>query len=323
MRKQRTTNSDNHKRGRRAGFGESSGSGRKDSRVKSKTGLSSGDSRKKDNRRSKSPLKPQKREMAVGKAPKSAEFLENKVYDDYVVGVQAVKEALLSKRSVNRVMVAKSRTSKQIREILDLAKAHRAVIQEVDPKKISEVANGENHQGIIAYVSPYSYADFDEVLGEISIKEHATVLVLDHITDVHNLGSMIRTADASGVDLILIPSRRAALVNSTVSKTSAGAVEHVKIAVVSSLASAIKALQKNDFWVYAADMDGNTHYQNTQYANRTVIVVGSEETGLSAEVRKSCDQIVKIDMVGKVNSLNVSVAAALIMYQVKNTRYSK
>lgn len=257
------------------------------------------------------------------KSAQNRNITEEKQYDDYVVGVQAVKEALLSKRSVNRVMVAKSRSSKQIREVLELARENKVVIQEVDPKKISEVASGENHQGIIAYVSPYSYTDFDEVLQELADKEYANVLVLDHITDVHNLGSIIRTADAVGTDLILIPSRRSALVNSTVSKTSAGAVEHVKIAVVSSLAAAIKALQKQDFWVYAADMDGSVHYQNVKYAKKSVIVVGSEESGISSEVRKVSDQIVKIDMVGKVNSLNVSVAAALLMYQVKNTKYSK
>lgn len=275
--------------------------------------------KKKDKFGGKAPVKSDRKST---RAPKFKEPTEQKSYDDYVVGVQAVKEALSSKRSVNRLMVAKSRSSKQIRELVELAKEHKVVIQEVDPKKISEVAGGENHQGVIAYVSPYSYADFDEVSGELSAKEHSTVLVLDHITDVHNLGSIIRTADAAGVDLVIIPSRRSALVNSTVSKTSAGAVEHVKIAVVSSLASAIKTLQKQDFWVYAADMEGQTHYQNTKYAKKSVIVVGSEETGLCAEVKKACDQIVKIDMVGKINSLNVSVAAALIMYQVKNTKYS-
>lgn len=252
------------------------------------------------------------------------DFKKESMYnqDDYIIGVQPIFEALKSTRTINRILIAKGRTSRNIQEIVKMARSKGVIVQNTETKKISEIADGQNHQGIIAYVSPYDYCDFDKAIEELEQKENATVLILDHITDVHNFGSILRTCDASGVDYVIIPSRRSVAVNSTVSKTSAGAVEYTKITRVSSLSTAIKKLQKIDFWVYGLDMESSTYYNNTEFPEKTIIVAGSEDSGLSSEVKKSCDKIIKIDMVGKINSLNVSVATALVLYQVKNNKYN-
>lgn len=244
---------------------------------------------------------------------KSANFNE----EDYIIGVNSVLEALKSERTINKIMIVKARTSKQIKEIVRIAKEKKVVVQEVDHKKIADIANNQVHQGVIAYVSKYEYYDFSDMIKELKNKEKSIVLILDHITDTHNFGSILRTVDATNVDYVIIPNRRSVAINSVVSKTSAGAVEYAKVVKVSSLSEAIKELKKIGYWVYALDMDSDILYDKCDYSEKTVLVVGSEESGISMQVTKNCDEIVKIPMTGRINSLNVSVATALALYQVK------
>ncbi|MCK8059556.1 MULTISPECIES: 23S rRNA (guanosine(2251)-2'-O)-methyltransferase RlmB [unclassified Fusibacter] len=233
--------------------------------------------------------------------------------EDYIVGINPVLEAIEGNRTINKIMISKEKRTKQIHEIVVKAKEHRIVIQEVDKGKIESVAGGTNHQGVAAYVSPYPYYELDDEIENFT--ENTIVVALDNLTDVHNFGSILRTCDAVGADYVIIPNRRSVQVNATVGKTSAGAVEHVKVIKTNSLGNAIQKLKDNGFWVIGADMDGEQTYYEATYKGKTVLVAGSEGEGMSKHIKRLCDFVVSIPMVGKVNSLNVSVATSLLLYE--------
>ena len=178
-----------------------------------------------------------------------------------------------------------------------------------------------NHQGVIAIVPPFEYCEVEDILDEAKSKnEHPFILMLDGIEDPHNLGAIIRTAETAGVHGVIIPKRRAASVNSTVNKVSAGAVEHMKIARVNNINETIKYLKENDVWICGTDMDAKNYYYNENLKGSIGIVIGSEGFGMGKLVKENCDFLVKIPMKGKVTSLNASVSAGIIMYEAVKQR---
>ena len=242
-------------------------------------------------------------------------------YNDQVEGRNAVKELLNSGKDINKIFVAKGEKHGSIFEIIAKAKERKIVINEIERNKLDKMAQSENHQGVIAIVPPYEYSSVDEILEYAKSKnEEPFIIILDEIEDPHNLGSIIRTAECSGVHGIIIPKRRSASVNSTVLRTSVGAVEHMRIARVNNLVETIKELKENDIWIYGTDMDGKQEYTKQDYKGGVGLVIGNEGTGMSRLVKENCDILVRIPMVGKINSLNASVSAGIVMYEIFNQK---
>ncbi len=237
----------------------------------------------------------------------------------YIEGRQPVLELLRTGKTINRLMVAKGEHHGSIKQIIALAKERNIVLQLVERQYLNKLSETGAHQGVIAQVSPIEYLELDDVLEANQGNKNAFYLVLDGISDPHNLGSLIRTAETSGVTAVIIPKHRAAGVTATVIKTSAGAAFHLPICRVTNLAMTIKTLKENGCWIVGADMDGTTMYQQ-DLTGPIALVVGSEGKGMSELVKKSCDFIVSIPMFGKINSLNASVAGGLIMYEIVRQR---
>lgn len=252
-----------------------------------------------------------KKSVRVGRPPERRELPE-----DVVVGRNAVTEALKSGRTVNRLLVAEHDTQGSIREIVNLARESGAVVETVPRSQIEAAAKGFRHQGVLAYTSPVDYTPLEDILDAAQSRDGAPVLLLlDELEDPHNLGAVLRTADAVGVDGVLIPKRRSCPLSATVAKTSAGAVEYVPVARIGNVAQTIRELKKAGFWIVGADMDGTADYFEADLTGALVLVIGSEGRGISRLVRESCDVLVRIPMLGKINSLNASVAGAVLMYE--------
>ena len=244
--------------------------------------------------------------------------------EDQVEGRNSVTELLKSGKDINKLYVQKGEKHGSINEIIKLAKQNKVVITELDRAKLDQMSESHNHQGVIAIVPPYEYCDVDEILEYAKSKnESPFILILDGLEDPHNLGSIIRTAECSGVHGIIIPKRRSVQVNATVNKTSAGAAQYVKVARVNNLTETIKYLKENDVWIYGTDIEGKCYYNEQKYNGGVAIVIGSEGFGMSRLVKENCDFLVKIPMVGKINSLNASVSAGILMYEVFNQRNNK
>lgn len=247
--------------------------------------------------------------------------MENEEYNDQVEGRNAVLELLESGRDINKILVANGEKHGSIHKILAIAKERKIIVTEMERNKLNQIAQTPNNQGVIAIVPPYDYCEIDDILEEAKRKnEMPFILILDGIEDPHNLGSIIRTAETAGVHGIIIPKRRAASVNSTVSKVSAGAVEYMKIARVNNINETIRYLKEEDVWICGTDMDTNTIYTKQDYKMPIAIVIGSEGFGMSRLVKENCDFLVKIPMKGKITSLNASVSAGIIMYEVVKNR---
>ena len=191
----------------------------------------------------------------------------------------------------------------------------------MEKSKLDFMSKTNNHQGVIAIVPPFNYCEIEDILDLAEQRnEDAFILILDGIEDPHNLGSIIRTAETAGVHGIIIPKRRSVTVNSTVSKVSAGAVEHMKIARVNNINEAIRKLKENGLWIIGTDMNTNTYYYNQDLKGNIAIVIGSEGFGISRLVKENCDMLVKIPMKGKITSLNASVSAGIIIYEAVKQR---
>ena len=235
---------------------------------------------------------------------------------DQIEGRNSVIELLESGRDINKILVAKGERHGSINKIITMAKQRKIVLAEVDRQKLNAISETNNHQGVIAIVPPFNYVEIEDILNEAKVKnEEPFVLILDGIEDPHNLGSIIRTAETAGVHGIIIPKRRAASVNATVSKSSAGAVEHVKIARVNNINEAIKYLKQEGLWICGTDGEAEQYYYNQNLKGAIAIVIGSEGFGMSRLVKENCDFLVKIPMKGKVTSLNASVSAGIIVYE--------
>lgn len=244
--------------------------------------------------------------------------------DDVLVGRNAVTEALKSGRGINKLWIASGDREGSVAEIAALAKERGIVVQYVERAKIEALAGGHRHQGVLAYVAPVPYAELDDILKAAEEKGEAPFLVLlDELEDPHNLGALLRTADATGVHGILIPKRRSVSLNATVAKTSAGAVEYVPVARIGNIAQTLKKLKEKGFWVAGADMDGEKAYYEADLTGPLVLVVGSEGRGMSRLTREACDFIVSMPMVGRINSLNASVAGSILMYESMRQRLQK
>ena len=244
--------------------------------------------------------------------------------DDVLVGRNAVTEALKSGRGINKLWIASGDREGSVAEIAALAKERGIVVQYVERAKIESLAGGHRHQGVLAYVAPVTYAELDDILKAAEEKGEAPFLVLLYeLEDPHNLGALLRTADATGVHGILIPKRRSVSLNATVAKTSAGAVEYVPVARIGNIAQTLKKLKEKGFWVAGADMDGEKAYYEADLTGPLVLVVGSEGRGMSRLTKDACDFIVSMPMVGRINSLNASVAGSILMYESMRQRLQK
>lgn len=247
--------------------------------------------------------------------------MEKEEYNDQVEGRNAVLELLEAGRDINKILVAKGEKHGSINKIIAMAKTRKILIAEVEKNKLNQMAQTPNHQGVIAIVPPFNYCEVEDIL-ELAKKrdEMPFILILDGIEDPHNLGSIIRTAETAGVHGIIIPKRRAASVNSTVSKVSAGAVEHMKISRVNNINETMRYLKEQGIWICGTDMDTEITYTKQDYRMPLAIVIGSEGFGMARLVKENCDFLVKIPMKGKITSLNASVSAGIIMYEVVRQR---
>ena len=242
-------------------------------------------------------------------------------YEDQVEGRNAVIELLESGRDINKIFILEGERHGSINKIIAMAKERKIVLTMVNKTKLNQMAQTENNQGVIAIVPPFDYCEVEDILENAKKKgEKPFILILDGIEDPHNLGSIIRTAETAGVHGIIIPKRRSASVNSTVSKVSAGAVEHMKIARVNNINETIRYLKENDVWICGTDMDAKKYYYQEDYTGPIAIVIGSEGFGMSRLVKENCDFLVKIPMKGKITSLNASVSAGIVIYEAVKQR---
>ena len=230
-------------------------------------------------------------------------------------------EALKANRTINKIFVSKGEKEGSIRQILAVAKQKGIIVTEVERNALDSMSSTKAHQGVIAFVAVKDYVSVDDILLAAKEKgEDPFIIILDEITDPHNLGSIMRTANAVGVHGIIIPKRRAIGLTSTVSKASAGAVEYVPVARVTNINQTIEYLKKNNVWVVGTDATGSRAFYNSDLKGATALVIGSEGTGMSKLVREKCDFVVNIPMQGEISSLNASVAAAIVMYEIKRQR---
>lgn len=265
--------------------------------------------------------RPQKDRRTGEKVAKSAPLDVVELPEDMVAGRNAVMEALKGSRSVNKLMIANGSTEGSIKEIIAVAKEKGVNIQYWDRSKLDSIARGIRHQGVLAQVAPVQYAELEDILQVAKDRnEPPFIVLLDELEDPHNLGAILRTADAAGVHGVLIPKHRSCPLSSTVAKTSAGAVEHVPVARVGNLVQTIKKLKQEGLWVAAADMDGKDYY-DTDLTGPLLLIIGSEGQGVGRLVKEQCDFVVRIPMVGKINSLNASVAGSILMYEAMKQRH--
>jgi 23S rRNA (guanosine2251-2'-O)-methyltransferase len=247
----------------------------------------------------------------------------NDVKTEVIAGRNSVIEALKSGRAINKILMSKGETQGSAREIAAKAKELGLVVQRVESAKLEQMSGTTKHQGVIALVSPVAYAEFEDILKKAQTSgETPFLLLLENIADPHNVGAILRTADAAGVHGVLIPKRRSCPLTQTVAKTSAGAVEHVSVARIGNVAAAIKQLKKEGFWIIGSDAAANSRnvYWQADFKRPLVVVIGSEGEGLSRLTKENCDFLVGIPMRGEINSLNASVACSLILYEVLRQR---
>lgn len=238
--------------------------------------------------------------------------------EEIIYGRNAVTEALLSGRAVDTVYVLK--TAKGMGKIISLAKESGAVVKDVSEEKLDMLAPGGKHGGVAAKAAAAEYSTVEDIL--LTAKEKSEppfIIIADEIQDPHNLGAIIRTAEAAGAHGVIIPKRRSAGLTATVLKTSAGAASWIKVARVSNLVDTINFLKKQGVWVYGAEADGEP-FHKADLSGAAALVIGSEGFGLGRLVRESCDMILSIDMYGKVNSLNASVSGGILMYEIVRHR---
>ena len=249
---------------------------------------------------------------------------KNVNYEDQVEGRNSVLELLQSGKDINKIFITRGERHGSINKIIAIAKERKVMVVEKDKKQMNQMAQNENYQGVIAIVPPFEYCEIEDILEEAKNRNEAPfVLILDGIEDPHNLGSIIRTAETAGVHGIIIPKRRAASVNSTVNKVSAGAVEHMKIARVTNITDSINTLKESGLWICGTAIDTDKYYYNQDLTGSIGIVIGNEGEGMSDKVKKNCDFLVKIPMKGKVTSLNASVSAGIIIYEAVEQKMKK
>lgn len=234
--------------------------------------------------------------------------------ESVIAGCHAVREVLRSEADINKVYVQDTANKQQLKEIIDLAKKKKIVVSNVPKNKIDGMTD-ERHQGVVAMVSAHDYMPLETLLENVKGRT-ANVIILDGLEDPHNLGSIIRTCDAANFDAVIIPKRRSVQLTDTVAKTSTGAIEYVPVVRVTNINQTIDKLKENNFWLIGSDGSGDMDYREINAIGSTALVIGSEGEGISKKTLEKCDFVVRIPMAGEITSLNASVSAALLMYEV-------
>ncbi|GAC91858.1 MULTISPECIES: 23S rRNA (guanosine(2251)-2'-O)-methyltransferase RlmB [Anoxybacillus] len=240
---------------------------------------------------------------------------------DLIIGKNPVLEALKSGREMNKIWIAEGSQRGQMQSIIQLAKEMGITVQYVPKKKMDQLSDG-NHQGVIAQVAAYRYYDIDDLFKKAEEQGEAPFfIILDELEDPHNLGSIMRTADAVGAHGIIIPKRRSVSLTATVAKASTGAIEYVPVARVTNLARTVDELKERGVWIFGTDAKGTQDYRQLDGVIPLALIIGSEGKGISRLLRDKCDVLVRLPMIGHVTSLNASVAASLLMYEVYRKRH--
>lgn len=257
------------------------------------------------------------------KRKKSLPSNASKETSDLIYGRHSVLAALEGDRQLNRVWITpKLRYQSNFLSHLEQAKAKGCVIDEVSLRRLDQLVRGANHQGVAAQVAPYDYLDLGELIEKVeAASTEPVVVVIDGITDPHNLGAIARTAEALGAQGLVIPQRRAAGVTSTVTKVAAGALESLPVARVVNLARALEELKAAGFWIYGTVASGTQPLHRSELKGKIVLVIGSEDKGLSLLTQRNCDTLISIPLAGQTPSLNASVAAAIALYEVFRQRW--
>lgn len=240
-----------------------------------------------------------------------------------ICGRNPVLEAVRSGREIDRLLVAHGVSGGSVTAIIAKCRAKGILIKEVSPQKLDYYCGGANHQGVAVMFAAQEYATVEDIFASAEERnEKPFIIICDEIEDPHNLGAIVRTAEACGVHGIIIPKRRSASLNATVAKAASGALEYMPVARVTNIASTIDELKRRGVWVFGADMDGED-YTETDFDVPCAIVIGNEGSGIGALTAKKCDKIISLPMCGKINSLNASVAAGVLMYEVVRKRRSQ
>ena len=244
--------------------------------------------------------------------------------DNLIVGRQPVLEALKSRQPIERILILHGTIGSHIDQAKQLARKLAIPIKEIDKVRFAEIAGDTLTQGIIAIIDSYRYSEIEEILATAQQKnEPPFILILDEIEDPHNLGALIRSAECAGMHGIIIPLHNSASVNSTVAKTSAGATAHLPIARVTNIAQTLDELKKGGVWIVGTEIESDKLYYEHDYSGSLAIVIGNEGKGIRRLVKEKCDFLVKIPMHGKIESLNASVAGALVMFEAARSRMQK
>lgn len=240
---------------------------------------------------------------------------------EYIAGKNPVLEALRAGREINKIWIAEGSQKGAMKQVMELARERKVAVQFVPKKRIDQVADGA-HQGVLALVAAYRYAETGDMFKLAKERnEHPFILILDELEDPHNLGSILRTADAVGAHGVIIPKRRSVALTATVAKASTGAIEHIPVARVTNLSQTIAGLKQQGLWIAGTDASGTTDYRQMDADLPLGLVIGSEGRGMSRIVKEACDFLIRLPMVGHVTSLNASVAAGLLMYEVYRKRH--
>ncbi len=251
------------------------------------------------------------------------ETFDNKTsaqHNDIVAGRNAVKEAIVSGRAIDSIMIAKGERQGSLYSIIELAKKQGIPIREVAPIKLDTLCPGGRHQGICAMTAAHEYAEVEDIFALAQERgESPFIIIADGISDPHNLGAILRTAEAAGAHGVIIPKRRATGLTWTVGKASAGALEYVPVARVANLAQCIDELKERGVWVCAADMDGES-WCKANLTGAIAVVIGGEDSGVGRLIKDKCDFVISLPMAGKINSLNASCACAVMLYEVARQR---
>ncbi|MBR4720735.1 MAG: 23S rRNA (guanosine(2251)-2'-O)-methyltransferase RlmB [Clostridia bacterium] len=236
--------------------------------------------------------------------------------ENIIIGRNPVLEAIKSGREIDKIIVKKGEYEGSIVALIKKAKSLKIPVVEADKAKLESLANGGNHQGVIAFVAAHTYKDIKDMIREAKEKsKEPLIIILDKITDPHNFGSILRTANCAGADGVVISKRGNVGLSEVVAKTSAGAIEFTPVSKVTNIAETIELLKKEGFWIVGAEADGQSMYE-TDLTGPVALVIGSEGEGISRLVKEKCDFLVKINMYGEINSLNASVAAGIMMYEI-------
>ena len=240
--------------------------------------------------------------------------------NNIICGRNPVLEALRSGREIDRLFVAHGTGGGSVTAIIAKCRAKGILIKEISPQKLDYYCGGANHQGVAVMFASQEYATVEDMFALAETRgEKPFLIICDEIEDPHNLGAIIRTAEATGVHGVIIPERRSASLNATVAKAACGALEYVPVARVTNIANTIDALKQRGVWVFGADMDGDD-YTRTDFDTPCALVIGNEGKGIGALTAKKCDAVISLPMCGKINSLNASVAAGILMYEVVRSR---